>query len=76
MLYRKEEIVIIYFQTYDLKAKWNEVSSFYKESAFEKINNKWSKKINEIDMSTFIAGMYIIKVTGADWTVQKKIIKE
>ena len=49
MLYRKEEIVIIYFQTYDLKAKWNEVSSFYKESAFEKINNKWSKKINEIN---------------------------
>ena len=34
------------------------------------------KERSEIDISTLAIGMYIIKVTGADWTVQKKIIKE
>jgi uncharacterized protein (TIGR02145 family) len=31
---------------------------------------------NEIDISTLAKGIYIIKVTGVDWTTQKKIIKE
>ncbi len=31
---------------------------------------------NEIDISTLSTGLYIIKVSGADWTVQKKLIKE
>lgn len=52
ILYRKEDKVMTYFQTYDLKAEWDKVNSFYKESAFDKISGKWSKKINEID--TFI----------------------
>jgi hypothetical protein len=30
----------------------------------------------EIDISTLPTGLYSIKVTGADWTVQKKMIKE
>jgi photosystem II stability/assembly factor-like uncharacterized protein len=29
-----------------------------------------------IDISTLPAGMYIVKVSGEDWTVQKKLIKE
>ena len=31
---------------------------------------------NEIDLSSLPTGIYIIKVTGSDWTVQKKLIKE
>ncbi|MBC8321005.1 MAG: T9SS type A sorting domain-containing protein [Bacteroidetes bacterium] len=31
---------------------------------------------NQIDISSLSKGMYIIKVTGADCTVQKKLIKE
>jgi hypothetical protein len=30
----------------------------------------------EIDISNLVTGMYIIRVTGVDWTIQKKIIKE
>jgi hypothetical protein len=33
-------------------------------------------KKNEIDISNLATGMYIIKVTGVNWTVQRKIIKE
>jgi uncharacterized protein (TIGR02145 family) len=31
---------------------------------------------NEIDISALTTGIYIIKVTGADWTMQQKLIKE
>jgi hypothetical protein len=31
---------------------------------------------NEIDISSLTTGIYILKVTGSDWTAQKKIIKE
>ena len=31
---------------------------------------------NDIDVSTFTKGIYIIKITGTDWTVQRKLIKE
>lgn len=34
-------------------------------------NNK-----NEIDISALSAGLYIIKIIGGNWTVQKKIIKQ
>jgi uncharacterized protein (TIGR02145 family) len=40
------------------------------------LKSKLSKDMNEIDISSLSKGMYIIKVTTADWTVQKKIIKE
>ena len=31
---------------------------------------------NEIDISSLMNGLYLIQVSGSDWTVQKKIIKE
>lgn len=40
------------------------------------LQKELNKNKNEIDISSFPTGMYIIIVTGADWTVQKKIIKE
>jgi len=52
ILYRKEERVMTYFQTYDLKNKWAGVSSLYHASNFEKVNSKWGAKINEI--KTFV----------------------
>jgi uncharacterized protein (TIGR02145 family) len=34
------------------------------------------KNVNEINIGTLARGMYIINIAGADWTVQKKMIKE
>jgi hypothetical protein len=31
---------------------------------------------NEIDISSLSKGIYVVIVSGADWTVQKKLIKE
>jgi uncharacterized protein (TIGR02145 family) len=40
------------------------------------LQNEISQNKIEIDVSTLSSGLYIIKVTGVDWTAQKKIIKE
>jgi len=40
------------------------------------LQKELDKNKNEIDISTLSTGLYIIKVTGADWTVRKKFIKE
>jgi hypothetical protein len=31
---------------------------------------------NEIDISTFAKGIYVIRIIGADWSVQRKFVKE
>jgi hypothetical protein len=48
ILYRKEDKVMTYFQTYDLKNRWANVSELYHSANFIKVNEKWGKKINEI----------------------------
>ncbi|MCX6292253.1 MAG: T9SS type A sorting domain-containing protein [Bacteroidetes bacterium] len=35
-----------------------------------------NERRNEVDISTLAKGMYIIKITGVDWIVQKKMVKE
>jgi len=40
------------------------------------LQKELDKNKNEIDISTLSTGLYIIKVTGAEWTVWKKLIKE
>ncbi len=40
------------------------------------VQKKLNNNKNEMDFSILPTGMYIIKITGADWSVQKKIIKE
>ena len=35
-----------------------------------------SKNKNDIDISSLSKGLYIIKITSANWTIQQKIIKE
>jgi hypothetical protein len=35
-----------------------------------------NKSSNEIDISSLLKGMYILKVSCADWTVQRKLVKE
>lgn len=40
------------------------------------IKSELNSKRNEVDLSTLVKGIYIIKLTGTDWTAQKKIIKE
>jgi hypothetical protein len=48
ILYRKEERVMTYFQTYDLKNNWANVSELYHAKNFGKVNASMGKKINEI----------------------------
>jgi hypothetical protein len=48
MLYRKEEKVKTFFQTYDIVDKWSTVDGLYREEEFSKISLKWNKKIVEI----------------------------
>ena len=52
LLYRKEETIMQYFQTYDLKEKWNDINSIYKSNDFKKVSEKWAKKI--ADVSKFV----------------------
>jgi uncharacterized protein (TIGR02145 family) len=40
------------------------------------LQRELKKNKNEIDISNLSKGVYIIKVSGADWTVQRKLIKE
>ena len=49
MLHRKEAMVKRYFQTYDLKNRWDRVDSMYREGNFSKISSKWGKKIAEVN---------------------------
>jgi hypothetical protein len=48
MLYRKEDKVKSYFQTYDLKTEWDNIDAMYKAKGFEKVSDKWGKKIKEV----------------------------
>jgi len=61
-LYRKEDKVMTYFQTYDLKNDWSNISSLYRSKNFGKVNASMGKKINEI--RDFIASLP--KVSGRD----------
>jgi hypothetical protein len=40
------------------------------------IQRKLAGNTNEVDVSSLSKGVYIVKVSGADWTVQKKLVKE
>jgi len=62
LLYRKEDKVMTYFQTYDLKNDWSNISSLYRSKNFGKVNASMGKKINEI--RDFIASLP--KVSGRD----------
>jgi hypothetical protein len=53
ILYRKEEKVLTYFQTYNLVNKWDSVSSLYKSDDFVNIDKKWGMKIHIV--SSFIS---------------------
>ena len=48
ILYRKEDKVMTYFQTYDLKNNWANVSEPYHSKNFGEVNASMGKKINEI----------------------------
>lgn len=48
LLYRKENVVKSYFQTYDLKNEWDNVGAMYKCKGFAKVNSKWGKKIADV----------------------------
>jgi hypothetical protein len=45
ILYRKADAVQLYFQTYELVEKYNEVKKLYKEDRFAEIDATWGKKI-------------------------------
>lgn len=49
LLYRKENMVMSYFQTYELKNKWDGINDLYKTENFEKVNAGVTKKVNEIE---------------------------
>lgn len=49
LLYRKENMVMSYFQTYELKNKWDGINDLYKAENFEKVNANIAKKVNEIE---------------------------
>ncbi len=49
MLYRKEDAVMTYFQTYDLAQEWSSVDGLYKDNSFTKVDAKWGRKIKEIN---------------------------
>lgn len=49
ILYRKEDKVKSYFQTYDLKVEWDKVEEMYTTKNFEKVSTKWGKKIKEVN---------------------------
>jgi hypothetical protein len=49
MLYRKENDVMTYFQTYDIVKSWENISSFYRDNSFSKIDSKWGRKIKEVN---------------------------
>ena len=55
MLYRKEDKVKTYFQTYDLKSEWDNVDAMYRDENFSKLNAAWGKKIKEV--SDFIEAL-------------------
>ncbi|MDD4215050.1 MAG: T9SS type A sorting domain-containing protein, partial [Bacteroidales bacterium] len=40
------------------------------------LQGELAKVSNEIDISSLTSGLLIIRLTGVDWTVQKKIIKK
>jgi len=48
MLYRKEKVVMQYFQTHDLKVKWDDIADLYKNEKFSRVNETWAKKIKVI----------------------------
>jgi hypothetical protein len=55
MLYRKENIVRSYFQTFDIKNTWDNVDVMYRIESFSKVNATWGKKIKEV--SAFIESL-------------------
>ncbi len=58
MLYRKEEMVQTYFQTYDIISDWNGIGSIFRCKNFRKIDLKWGMKISKVNkyMSAINAG--------------------
>jgi uncharacterized protein (TIGR02145 family) len=40
------------------------------------LKREFSSGTNDIDISSLMTGIYIIQLTGADWTVQRKLIKD
>ena len=48
MLYRKEEKVLKYFQTYDVVEKYKTLDDLYKTEHFSIINSKWGKLIDNV----------------------------
>ena len=55
MLKRKENVVLQYFQTYELVQKYSNIDSLYKSEDFVKVDAKWGKKI--IDLKNAIKGI-------------------
>ncbi len=48
VLYRKEDMVMTYFQTYGLIEKYREIDSLYKEERFKEVSAKWAQKVKDL----------------------------
>jgi len=48
VLYRKEDMVMQYFQTYGLMEKYREIDSLYKEERFVEVSAKWAQKVKDL----------------------------
>jgi hypothetical protein len=49
VLYRKEDMVMTYFQTYGLMEKYREIDSLYKEERFKEVSAKWAQKVANLE---------------------------
>jgi hypothetical protein len=65
-----EKIIVVYSE------KENAKLTIYNLIGELVLQGELDKPQNEIDISILTTGLYIIKVTGSDWTEQKKMMKE
>ena len=50
MLYRKEDVVLNYFRTYQLKERWEGFGNIYTNGDFHKVDATWGNRINNVKL--------------------------
>ena len=50
MLYRKEDVVLNYFRTYQLKERWEGFDNIYTNGDFHKVDATWGNRINNVKL--------------------------
>ncbi len=72
-IYPNPAINKVYIDCAEIKVLKMQVFNIIGDCVFQSVLTSGT---NEVDISSLTTGIYVIRLTGADWTIQRKLIKE